>query len=93
MDNMIILTDEQIQNYFRILATMKEQDTNGDYRQWIADYYHCSETWGQKMTEGEMLLQLVETRRETDPSEYVPDITLYRECCEYWNQLCDAYPS
>jgi hypothetical protein len=73
------------------MEAIEKRDVNGDYKQWVADSYHCSGTWGQKMTELEMLIELAETRRQTDPGEYVPDITLYRECCEYWNQLCDAY--
>lgn len=80
-------------DYFDCIHEMQERDLAGDWRQWIADMYHCSECWGQKMTELEMLLDLAETRRQADPDDYVPDIMLYHECAEYWNELCDAYPN
>lgn len=62
-----------------------------DYRQWIADVYHCSECWGQKMTDDEMKLDLIEAMQQKDPDDYSPDPALYRECAAYWNELCDAY--
>lgn len=65
----------------------------GDYQQWIADSYHCSDIWGQKMTEEEMLLELTETLDWKDPGDYSPNPALYRECTTYWNALCDAYPN
>lgn len=77
--------------YFDFMRKMKERDLSGNYKQWIADVYHCSECWGQKMTDEEMLLDLAESRRQADPDDYVPDIMLYRECAIYWNELCDLY--
>lgn len=70
-----------------------EKETDNNYKQWVADSYHCSEIWGQKMTEEEMLLELTETLSWKDPEDYSPDPSLYRECCEYWNSLCDMYPN
>ena len=78
--------------YFDFLQKMKERDMCGDYQQWIANVYHCSECWGQKMTDEEMLLGLAESRRQADPDDYVPDIMLYKECAAYWNELCDRFP-
>ena len=80
-------------DYFNLLHQMQERDKSGDWRQWIADVYHCSECWGQKTTELEMLLELAESRRQADPDDFVPDITLYQECAAYWNELADAYPN
>ena len=66
---------------------------NNKWKQWIADVYHCSECWGQKMEPYDMLRCLIETLREKDPDDYSPDPSLYRECTEYWNELCDLYPN
>lgn len=62
-------------------------------RQYIADLYHCSDCWGQKMTEDEMHTNLEEWQRETDSDEYCPVPDLYMECAAYWNELCDMYPN
>ena len=70
-----------------------EKETGNDYKQYIADVYHCSGIWGQKMTEEEMHINLVEWKKDTCPDEYSPSPHLFKECCEYWNQLCDAYPN
>ena len=87
------LSPEQLTSvYFELVEDMKKAGLSGDYKQWIADSYHCSECWGQKMTYEEMLLELAESRRQADPDDYVPDIMLYKECAEYWNELCDRYP-
>ena len=80
-------------DYFDCIHKMQERDQAGDWRQWIADVYHCSECWGQKTTELEMLMDLAESRRQADPEDFVPDITLYKECAAYWNELAEAYPN
>jgi len=87
------ISDAKVRDYFDIIRKMQHRDMSGDYKQWIADAYHCSECWGQKMTDEEMLLDLAETRRQADPDDYVPDIILYKECAAYWNELCDRYPN
>lgn len=66
---------------------------NNDYRQWIADVYHCSESWGQRMTNDDMLIMLTESAKQNDPDEYSPDTSIYRECATYWNKLCETYPN
>ena len=60
--------------------------------QWIADIYHCSDCWGQKMTEDDMFTLLTESEKEKFSDDYSPDPSLYRECAKYWNELCDLYP-
>lgn len=65
----------------------------GDWKQWIADMYHCSECWGHRMTEDEMRLDLVESRKQADPCDYVPDPSLAAQCASYWNELCELYPN
>lgn len=62
-------------------------------KQFIADMYHCSESWGQKISEDDMLLGLIEWNNEKNPEDYCPAPDLYKECAAYWNELCDAYPS
>ena len=62
-------------------------------QQWVADVYHCSQCWGQRTTEEEMLLDLTETEKQKDPDDYSPDPSLYKECAAYWNSLCDRYPN
>ena len=68
-------------------------ESTNDYRQWIADVYHCSDCWGQTMSEEDMLYELTETIRQKDPDDYSPDPYLYRECAAYWNELCALYPN
>ena len=62
-------------------------------RQYIADSYHCSGTWGQKVTAEDMKTNLEQWQLETDPEEYCPPIELYIICASYWNELCDMYPN
>ena len=62
-------------------------------KQWIADVYHCSENWGQAMTDEEMRMDLEETMRLKFPDDYSPDPSLYKECAAYWNKLCRLYPN
>ena len=63
------------------------------YKQWVADVYHCSGEWGQKMTPEDMRVTLEETRLQCWEGDYVPPVSLYRECAAYWNQLCELYPN
>ena len=87
-----VLTDNELNLAYH--ECMRRQDeVTGDWQQWIADVYHCSDCWGCKMTDEEMLLDLVESRKHADFDDYVPDPTLYKECAAYWNELCEAYPN
>lgn len=61
------------------------------WKQWVADVYHCSETWGQRMTEDEMKTMLEEHMKEKFPEDYSPDPAMYKACTTYWNELCDMY--
>lgn len=79
------------EEFYTCSVPKNEPDT--EYQQYIADIYHCSGTWGQKMTEEEMYISLVEWEKEKDPGDYSPSPHLFRECCEYWNELCELYPS
>ena len=89
----ITLTDDEIiRAYFECVLKREDADRSGDFKQWISDFYHNSGMWGQKITAEEMLFFLAETRRQTEPDEYVPDISLYLECAVYWNELCVKYP-
>lgn len=63
-----------------------------DWKQWIADVYHCSECWGGKQTVKEMFIMLCECQKEKFPDDYSPSPKLARQCTAYWNSLCDAYP-
>lgn len=65
----------------------------GDWRQWIADVYHCSDCWGEKMTVDDMRVMLTESAREKDPDDYSPDPSLAAACAACWNELCDLYPN
>ena len=64
-----------------------------DWRQWIADVYHCSECWGQRISVDEMRLFLIEMKKEKMPGDYSPSPFLCKECASYWNELCTLYPS
>ena len=66
---------------------------NYDAEQWIADVYHCSDCWGQTMSDDDMLILLTEHQSEKDPDDYSPDPSMYKECAAYWNKLCVAYPN
>lgn len=61
--------------------------------QWIADVYHCSDCWGQTMTEEDMFIELTEAQKEKFPDDYSPDPSLAAECAAYWNKLCAMYPN
>ena len=66
---------------------------DNECRQWIADVYHCSDTWGEKQTQKSMLCMLREVEKEKDPDDFSPHPSLYRQCAAYWNELCIAYPN
>lgn len=83
----------KINNLERFEPEELKPETDTQYRQYIADLYHCSDCWGQKVTEDEMRTNLEEWNKETDPEEYVPAPYLFRQCAAYWNELCDAYPN
>jgi len=68
-------------------------DNRNDYRQWIADVYHCSDCWGEKMTMEDMHIMLSEHTLEKDPDDYSPDPSLAAECAACWNELCELYPN
>lgn len=63
-----------------------------NYRQWVADVYHCSDEWGTKVTDDEMKTLLEESHIQAGTDDYVPAVSLYRQCAAYWNKLCDLYP-
>ena len=67
-------------------------DPEPEYIQYIADCYHCSDCWGEKMTVDDMRISLIEWNKEKDPGDYCPDPSLARECADYWNHLCDMFP-
>lgn len=61
-----------------------------DYKQFIADLYHCSEIWGQKTTEEYMRIDIESWKKEfEDCPKHMP----VKKCTEYWNYLCDMYPN
>lgn len=64
---------------------------NNDYRQFIADIYHCSNCWGCKQTTAEMRVNLEQWWQEIDQDDYCPDPSQAAACAEYWNHLCDIY--
>lgn len=74
----------------RISHTAEEIE---ECRQWVADVYHCSDCWGQTMTEEDMRETLIEHQKEKFPDEYSPDPSLAAECAAYWNELCTMYPN
>ena len=63
---------------------------NTDYKQYIADIYHCCEAWGQKVTEEEMRINIASWREEFDDC---PRHLPVKACTRYWNELCDMYPN
>lgn len=62
-----------------------------NYKQWVADVYHCSDVWGTKVTDEEMKTLLEESHIQAGTGEYVPAISLYQKCAAYWNKLCDLF--
>lgn len=65
----------------------------GDWQQWVADVYHCSECWGCKQTNFSMFVELMETMMQKDRDDYSPHPSLAAECAAYWNELCAMYPN
>ena len=62
-------------------------------KQYIADVYHCSDVWGEKVTVAEMIVNLTEWNNEKDIGEYCPPVSLAPILAIYWNELCDMYPN
>lgn len=63
------------------------------YIQYIANCYHCSDCWGEKMTVDDMRISLIEWNKEKNPEDYCPHPSLAKQCADYWNHLCDLYPN
>ena len=61
--------------------------------QYIADVYHCSGEWGIKQTPLEMKLGLTMWGLEKNPGDYSPPVSMFKQCANYWNWLCDKYPN
>lgn len=68
-------------------------DPEPAYMQYIADTYHCSDYWGEKITTEDMYINLVEWNKGKDPEDYCPHPSLAKQCADYWNHLCDLYPN
>ena len=62
-------------------------------RQWIADVYHCSDCWGEKMSDEDMKILLEESHDEADLDDYTPPVGMFHELAEYWNELCERHPN
>ncbi len=62
-------------------------------RQYIADVYHCSDVWGEKVSVAEMIVNLTEWNNEKDTGEYCPPVSLAPVLAIYWNELCEQYPN
>lgn len=60
-------------------------------KQWIADVFHCENSWGEVQTDDDMFIMLTETMKEKDPDDYSPSPSLAHECAAYWNELCAIY--
>lgn len=63
-----------------------------DYKQFVADLYHCSETWGTIMTVKDMYILLSEYIKTKEPDEYCPKLEQAKQCAIYWNKLAKLYP-
>ena len=61
-----------------------------DYKQFIADIYHCSGCWGSTTTPAEMKANLIEW--ESEGIEDCPNINMAANCAAYWNELAQKYP-
>lgn len=64
--------------------------SSNDYKQFVADLYHCSESWGQKVTEEDMAINIKSWKEEFDDC---PERLPVKACTRYWNELCDMYPN
>lgn len=83
---------QKINNLERFDINELQQEKDNDYRQFIADIYHCLNCWGIKQSEQEMLVNLEQWRQEIEPGEYCPNPSQAAVCAAYWNHLCDIYP-
>lgn len=84
------------EDYTAYIGTEKEEYISNPepaYMQYIANTYHCSDCWGEKITEKDMYANLLEWYKEKDPDDYCPYPSQAKECADYWNQLCDLYPN
>ena len=74
-------------------SEMQHENELEKAKQYIADVYHCSESWGEKVTVSEMIVNLTEWNNATDTGEYCPPVSLAPVLAIYWNELCDIYPN
>ena len=66
------------------------ETTGEDFRQWLADLYHCCEEWGMRYTVSEFRYTVRQWAAEcAELPEFVPVSAAVR----YWNQLADIYPN
>lgn len=64
-------------------------DTEIDFRQWVADMYHCSECWGERTTVHDFRYNM---RNWIADSIEVPQFVPVSAAVAYWNRLCELYP-
>ena len=84
----------KINNLERFTPSEIRQESELDKaKQYIADVYHCSENWGEKVTVSEMTVNLTEWNNEKDTGEYCPPVSLAPVLSIYWNELCEQYPN
>ena len=74
----------------KILVQSAPEITGEDFRQWLADLYHCCESWGIKYTVSEFRYTL---RQWIAEGMEVPEIVPVSVSVRYLNRLADAYPN
>ena len=73
-----------------VLVQSAPETTGEDFRQWLADLYHCCESWGMKYTVEEFRYTL---RQWIAEGVEIPESVPISASVCYWNRLADAYPN
>ena len=66
------------------------ETTSEDFRQWLADLYHCCEEWGMRYAVSEFRHTV---RQWIAEGMEVPESVPVSAAVRYWNRLADIYPN
>jgi len=64
--------------------------THEDFRQWLADLFHCCESWDIRYTVEEFRNTF---RQWIAEGVEVPESVPVSEAVRHWNRLADSYPN
>ena len=72
----------------KILVQSVHETTGEDFRQWLADLFHCSDSWEMKYTVSEFRYAF---RQWVVEGVEVPESVPVSIAVRYWNRLSDLH--